>query len=72
LSNHLPNPPIDDAKTSKFHGRASTGDFWITDVAKIMKTMGEDKRLSGVFDTEEDVVTLRTKAWSVIESLNEV
>jgi hypothetical protein len=38
----------------------------------MMKTMGGDKVFHGVFDTEEDVVALRARAWSVIQSLNEV
>jgi len=38
----------------------------------MLKKMGEDKDLLGVFDTEEDVVALRSRAWSVIKALNKV
>ena len=38
----------------------------------MLNSMGQDGTLQAVFDTEDDTVALRSRAWSVIDSLNEV
>lgn len=60
-----------DMKTAKFHGRTSTGSYWVVEVVKAFKSMEKDA-LQPVFDTEEDIATLREKARSVIMALDEV
>ena len=64
--------PIEDTKSAKFNGKATTGELWTVITAKIFKKLGKDKDLRPTFDAEEDAVQARTECWSLLKSLEQV
>jgi hypothetical protein len=63
---------IEDSKTSKFNGRTSKGNFWVSDVLDMFLKFGKSEDLNGIYDSEDNTVESRKKALRIIKSLSQV
>ena len=63
---------LEDTKSAKFHGKATSGELWTLIAAKIFKKLGKDKDLRPTFDAEDDAAQARTECWSLLKFLEQV
>lgn len=63
---------LDDAKTAKFNGRTSAGEYWVIHAVKSFRRLSKDKEICGIFDREEEANEVRANAWEIVKSLDGV
>lgn len=61
-----------DSKTSRFNGRTSNGDFWVSEVLDMFLKIGKSEDLGGIYDLEENATESRKKALRVVKSLGQI